>query len=67
MYNHVESVRYALLMKNWSMESEMIWPNITIGVNVFEEILVLTRVWHIVSSKKLNVQTTYIAISKTQM
>ena len=35
----------------------LIWPNITIVVNVvFQEILALTRLWHIVSSKMITVQ-----------
>ena len=40
------------------MEPELIWPNSKIGVYIiFEEILALTRVRHIVSSKVVVVQT----------
>ena len=40
------------------METELNWPIIAIGVNVvFGEILVLTRVKHMVSSKRVIVQT----------
>ena len=36
----------------------MIWPNITIGVNVtFEKIMALKTIGHIVSSKRVIVQT----------
>ena len=36
---------------NRSMGPVLIWPNITIVVNVVFEILTLTRVWYIVSSR----------------
>ena len=45
-------------IQNRSMGPVLIWPNITIVVNVvFQEVLALTRVRHIISSKKAIVQT----------
>ena len=40
------------------MEPELIWPNARIGVNIlFKKIPTLTRVWYIISSKRVTVQT----------
>ena len=53
--------------KNRSMGPVLIWPNITIVVNVvFQEILALTILQHILSSKSINVQKN-VVISNIQV
>ena len=44
-------------IKSRSLGPLLIWTNITIVVNVFQEILALMTVRHIVSSKRVTVQT----------
>ena len=49
---------YQTYKKNRSMGPELIWPDITIDMSVvFEDILALTRVRHLVISKRIIVQT----------
>ena len=48
----------ARLVRNRSTGPEQIWPNITVGmIVVFQEILVLTRVRHKLNSKRVIVHT----------
>ena len=45
----------------------LIWPNITKVIHVLQEILALTSLGHIISSKRVIVQTINVVISNIQM
>ena len=53
--------------KNRSMEPMLIWPNIMTAVSEFKDILALTRLQHIVCSKRVIVRKKYLVLNNIQM